>query len=102
MVYGREPEQRELGRFLAEAASGRGGAVVVLGEPCGGKSALLRWAGSGQRFQVLRCTGVESEAELPFAASQSLLSGVMGHLAGIPAPQAEALRAALGLAPPGG
>ncbi|MFC4061835.1 ATP-binding protein [Planomonospora corallina] len=102
MLYGREPEQRELGRLLAEVASGRGGAVVVLGEPGGGKSALLQWAGSGQGFQVLRCTGVESEAELPFAALQALLSGVMGHLVGIPGPQAEALRAALGLAAPGG
>ncbi|MCG5220349.1 helix-turn-helix transcriptional regulator [Streptosporangium sp. KLBMP 9127] len=102
MLYGREPEQRELGRLLAEIASGRGGAVVVLGEPGGGKSALLRWAGSHQEFQVLSCTGVESEAELPFAALQSLLSGAMRHLPGIPGPQAEALRAALGLAAPGG
>lgn len=102
MLYGREPEQRELGRLLEEAAHGRGGAVTVLGEPGSGKSALLRWAGSTAEFRVLRCTGVESEAELPFAALQSLLSGVMGHLPGIPGPQAEALRAALGLAAPGG
>ncbi|MEU1729281.1 AAA family ATPase [Nonomuraea sp. NPDC005692] len=102
MLYGREREQRELGRLLAEAASGRGGAVMVLGEPGGGKSALLRWAGSGQEFQVLGCTGVESEAELPFAALQVLLSGAMGHLPGLPGPQAEALRAALGLAAEGG
>ncbi|MFF5210548.1 AAA family ATPase [Streptosporangium sp. NPDC000396] len=102
MLYGREREQRELGRLLAEAAAGRGGAVVVMGEPGGGKSALLRWAGSNQEFRVLSCTGVESEAELPFAALQSMLSGAMGHLPGIPGPQAEALRAALGLAAPGG
>ncbi|SEL25859.1 helix-turn-helix transcriptional regulator [Nonomuraea pusilla] len=101
MLHGREREQQALGRLLAEAASGRGGAVVVLGEPGGGKSALLRWASSNQRFRVLGCTGVESEAELPFAALQSLLSGAMGHLPGVPGPQAEALRAALGLAAPG-
>ncbi|MER7500145.1 AAA family ATPase [Nonomuraea pusilla] len=101
MLHGREREQRALGRLLAESASGRGGAVVVLGEPGGGKSALLRWAGSNQEFRVLSCTGVESEAELPFAALQSLLSGAMGHLPGIPGPQAEALRTALGLAAPG-
>ncbi|TYB71068.1 AAA family ATPase [Nonomuraea sp. PA05] len=102
MLYGREREQRELGRLLAETASGRGGAMLVLGEPGGGKSALLRWAGSGQELRVLGCTGVESEAELPFAALQSLLSGAMEQLPGIPGPQAEALRAALGLAAPGG
>ncbi|WP_101782865.1 helix-turn-helix transcriptional regulator [Nonomuraea indica] len=102
MLYGREREQRELGRLLAEAASGRGGALVILGEPGGGKSVLLQWAGSAQGFQVASCTGVESEAELPFAALQSLLSPAMGHLSGIPRPQAEALRTALGLAAPGG
>ncbi|NUW39132.1 ATP-binding protein [Nonomuraea rhodomycinica] len=102
MLYGREREQGELDRLLEEAASGRGGAVVVLGEPGGGKSALLRWAGSAKDFRVLSCTGVESEAELPFAALQALLSGAMRHLPGIPDPQAEALRSALGLSAPGG
>lgn len=102
MLHGRDKEQARLGRSLAEAAVGRGGALVVLGEPGGGKSALLRWAGSTPGFQVLRCTGVESEAELPFAALQLLLSPAMRCLPALPAPQAEALRGAFGLAAPGG
>ncbi|MEQ4724658.1 AAA family ATPase [Nonomuraea sp. B19D2] len=102
MLYGRDRETAELGRLLADAAAGRGGAAIVLGEPGGGKSALLRWAGATPGFQVLTCTGVESEAELPFAALQMLLSGAMRCLPALPAVQSEALRAAFGLTAPGG
>ena len=45
---------------------------------------------------VLRTRGVESEAPLPFAALHRLLRPVLGRLAAIPTPQANALRAAFG------
>ncbi|MFC6373059.1 AAA family ATPase, partial [Nonomuraea thailandensis] len=100
-LHGRKQEQERLGRLLDGAAAGHGGALIVLGEPGGGKSALLRWAGSTPGFQVLSCTGVESEAELPFAALQLLLAPAMRCLPALPDPQAQALRGAFGLAAPG-
>ena len=49
-------------------------------------------------MHVLSARGVESEAELPFAALHQLLRPALGELDGLPAPQAAALRRALGLA----
>ena len=46
--------------------------------------------------------GIESEAELPFAALHQLLRPMLGAIDGLPAPQANALRRALGLAAGGG
>ncbi|MFC9246753.1 LuxR C-terminal-related transcriptional regulator [Streptomyces sp. NPDC057136] len=112
MLHGREREEQEIGRLLSEAGAGRGAALAVVAEAGGGKSALLRRAAEsaalqesaaeGAGFQVLRCTGIESESELPFAALQLLLTPALGRLDALPVPQADALRAALGLAPPGG
>src|SRR5215207_7196011 len=50
---------------------------------------------------VLRAGGVESEAELPFAALHQLLRPVLGLAGRLPDPQAAALGSALGLGPPG-
>ncbi len=47
---------------------------------------------------VLSSAGVESEAQLPFAALQQLVRPVLGHVESLPQPQAAALRGALGLA----
>ena len=53
-------------------------------------------------MHVLSARGVESESELPFAALQQLLRPALGLLDRLPAPQAAALRSALGLADGGG
>jgi hypothetical protein len=42
---------------------------VIKGEAGIGKSALLHWAAAASALRVLRHIGVESERELPFAAS---------------------------------
>ena len=72
--------------------------LVLQGEAGSGKTALLEHiAADAKDFRVLRCAGVESEAELPFAALHLLLLDCLDRLDSLPAPQAAALRAAFGL-----
>src|SRR5918996_4325347 len=97
-LHGRTVEQESLLGLLGDARAGRSGAVVVVGEPGAGKSALLelvRTAAEG--MVVLEAKGVESEARLPFAALHQLLRPAFGLLERLPSPQADALRAAFAL-----
>ena len=48
-------------------------------------------------MQVLRGSGIESEAELPFAALHQIVRPVLGYVESLPEPQARSIRAALGL-----
>ena len=71
--------------------------LVLQGEAGSGKSALLEHVATDAKdFRILRCTGVESEAELPFAALHLLFLDCLDRLDSLPAPQAAALRAAFG------
>src|SRR4051812_16500074 len=100
-LLGRRRECAVLDDVLAEARSRRSAAVVVTGEPGSGKSALLGHVrASAVDFQVLRCCGVESEMELPYAGLHQMCSALLGRLDQLPGPQRHALRAALGLAAP--
>lgn len=96
-LFGRQAECEILGKLIAGARAGRGGALVVRGEPGAGKTALLdylvrRASGLG----VVAVAGIESEQDCAFAALQRLC-GLLpdGHdrLAG---PQRDALAAAFG------
>jgi predicted ATPase len=99
MLHGRRAECEALERLLADARRSRSGVLVVRGEPGAGKSALLEHAaGRAEGMTVLRAGGVESEAELPFAALHQLLRPVLGLAGRLPEPQAAALGGALGLA----
>ncbi|KDN86259.1 AAA family ATPase [Kitasatospora cheerisanensis] len=98
LLYGRGAEQAVVGRLLAEAGVGRAGVLVLRGEPGVGKSALLAAAAEGAPGRVLRATGVESEARLPYAALSQLLAPVLNGVAGLPGPQRAALERVLGLA----
>ena len=101
MLYGRRAQCDALERLLADARRSRSGVLVVRGEAGAGKSALLAHAaGQADGMLVLRATGVESEAELPFAALHQLLRPVLGLTSRLPEPQAAALGGALGLAVP--
>ncbi|MFI6290388.1 ATP-binding protein [Nonomuraea sp. NPDC050790] len=92
-LYGRQAEQAVLGELLAA----RSGALVVRGEAGIGKSALLEDAAArATEARVLRVTGVESEADLPFAALHLLLRPILEHARALPPQQADALRGALG------
>lgn len=96
MLWGREREQAALQELVQRARAGQGGALLLRGQPGVGKSALLEEVAPAGESVVLRTRGVESEAPLPFAALHRLLRPVLGHLDDVPAPQAEALRAAFG------
>ena len=99
MLHGRAAELGGIHGLLADARAGRSSALVIQGQAGSGKTALLEHvAADATDFRVLRCTGVESEAELPFAALHLLLLDCLDRLDALPAPQAGALRAAFGLA----
>ena len=48
-LLGREAEERQIGALLTAARNGRGGSLLVLGEPGIGKSSLLGRDGGRQR-----------------------------------------------------
>ena len=97
MLHGRSAERGRLARLVDDAEAGRAGALVLLGEPGVGKTALLdELAASAGGFRVLRTQGLESEAPLAFAALHRLLRPVQDVVGGLPAPQAHALRVAFG------
>src|SRR5690606_18900516 len=89
-------------RLLAAARLGRGGVLVVTGEPGIGKTALLADAVSGLTDMNVRAmTGTLAEQDLPFAALHGILRPALPLLDEIPERQAEALGAALLLRPGG-
>lgn len=97
-LFGRRAETATLDRLLARAADGAGSGLVLWGEPGIGKTALLDYAvGTASGATVLRCRGTRMEAGLAFAALHELLWPFTDRLDTLPAPQAAALRGALGL-----
>jgi hypothetical protein len=98
MLYGRDEPLAAIDRLLVGMRSGRAGSLVLSGEAGIGKTALLDAAQGRAGAQVLRVTGVESEAELPFAALHALLRPALDGIGTLPEPQAEALRGAFGIA----
>ncbi|MFI5930947.1 AAA family ATPase [Actinoplanes sp. NPDC051494] len=102
-VVGRAAQLRRLDRMVAGLRAGAGGAVVLTGDPGAGKSTVLsRVLARARDCTVLATCGLESEATLPFAALGDLLRPVLTGLADLPAPQADALGAALALSRPTG
>jgi hypothetical protein len=74
------------------------GALVLVGEPGIGKTALLDYAAAAATgFRLLRARGVQSEAELAFAALLEVCRPILGAVDRLEPPQAEALTGALGL-----
>ncbi|MBO0818605.1 MAG: AAA family ATPase, partial [Actinobacteria bacterium] len=98
MLYGRGEQLAAIDRLLEAMRSGRAGSVMLRGEAGIGKTALLDAAerkAAGAR--VLRVTGVESEAELPFAGLHALMRPALDEIGALPERQAVALRGAFGM-----
>jgi DNA-binding CsgD family transcriptional regulator len=97
-LLGREREREALDRLLDSGRAGRGGALVVHGEPGIGKTALLECAvETGREFRVASICGVESEMEMAFAALQQLCCPYLELMEHLPEPQRDALAVAFGL-----
>ena len=102
MLVGREVERRELDSLLSRARDEQSSVLVLRGEPGIGKTALLDYAASAAKdMRVLRCVGIEAEHELPFAGIHQLVRPCLELVDRLPAPQAAALQAALGLSAEG-
>jgi DNA-binding CsgD family transcriptional regulator len=100
MLLGRASECEWIEGLVARARDGTSGVLVLRGEPGIGKTALLEHAAAAAgAATILRVRGVESEVEVAFAGLHELLRPVLGELGRLPAPQAAALEAALGLGP---
>jgi DNA-binding CsgD family transcriptional regulator len=103
VLVGREPERRRISALLAGARLGEGAAVLLVGEAGIGKTALLDAVVAGaEGMRVLRATGTEAEADVPFGGLLQLLRPVLGLLDRLPEPQATALARALDLRPGAG
>ena len=99
-IFGRE---RELARLyeLVDGVHERGEVLLVGGEAGIGKSTLLAAAtrhAETRGMQVLRTSGVHSEAALPFAGLHRLVLPVLDTIEHLPSPQRTALMSALGMA----
>ncbi|MFD3705267.1 AAA family ATPase [Nocardia sp. NPDC058658] len=96
MLHGRAIEQARIDDLLSAARAGRSGALVLRGEAGIGKTALLDYAAT-QGIPTVRSAGIESEAELPFAALHLLVRPGMELVRQLPSRQRDALEAAFGL-----
>jgi predicted ATPase len=98
VLIGRGNEQLRIDVLLDAARKGMSAALVLVGEPGIGKTALLEHAAaSAAGFRILRARGVQSEAELAFAALLELCRPILDWLERLEPRQAEALRATFGL-----
>jgi DNA-binding CsgD family transcriptional regulator len=97
-LLGRQREREALDRLLRAAREGRGGVLVMHGDPGVGKTALLGYVvGAGSDFHVVRTVGVDGEMELPYAALQQLCAPISELNDSLPEPQRDALAVAFGL-----
>ena len=93
-------ERDALDRLVGAIRAGESRVLVVRGDPGVGKTVLLDYlAGraSGAGCRITRAVGVQSEMELAFAGLHQLCAPLLGRGAHLPAPQADALRIALGV-----
>lgn len=98
MLIGRAAAQRRIDELVESARTGSSQTLVLVGDPGIGKTALLEYAAAqAPDFDVVRARGVESEAEVPFAALYELCRPYLERLDLLAPPQASALRAAFGL-----
>lgn len=98
-LFGRADALAAVDRELANARAGGGHALVVRGEAGIGKSAVLQYAAGQARtdgMRVLSGSGIETEAELPFAGLHLLLLPVLDQIDALEPDHAATLHRALG------
>lgn len=96
-LLGRDPERRRLAVLIGHARNGRGGALLLVGDPGIGKTTLLEAATDEPAgVQVVRLAGFEAESTMPFAAVERLLRPLREHLPALPDRHQRALRVAAG------
>jgi DNA-binding CsgD family transcriptional regulator len=101
-LHGRDSECALLERLLDQARGGKSGALVLLGEPGIGKTALVEHAvAQAADMRVLPVTGLEAASDMPFAALATILRPALALLPRVPERQRAALSSALDLAPTG-
>ncbi|HEY0933361.1 MAG TPA: AAA family ATPase [Trebonia sp.] len=103
LLIGRDTDAARL-RSLSGPVGDQGRALVVLGAPGIGKSALLADAtrqASLAGTRILTATGTKTKADVPFAGLRELIGPVLDSAARLPAEQANSLGAisGTGLAP---
>src|SRR5262249_45572108 len=97
-LIGLRSESEVLDRLIAAGWAGESRALVVVGEPGVGKTALLEYvAAHASGCRVARASGVQSEMELAFAGLSQLLAPMLDRLERLPGPQREALQTAFGI-----
>jgi len=82
-----------------DAVKEEGGALVLVGDPGVGKSALVHAAGEHARsvgHLVIEHLAVPSEARLPYAGLVTLLDPLLDHADALPGPQSAAIAAVFG------
>jgi DNA-binding CsgD family transcriptional regulator len=94
----REPERAALNGLIESAGRGRGGALVLRGEPGVGLSTLVEdQVARASRMRVARIRGARPERDIDFAALHQLCAPMLEQLDGLPARQRDSLAAAFGL-----
>jgi hypothetical protein len=96
-LLGRRIECEALDGLLTDALAGRSRATVLRGEAGVGKSALLAYLSDRvEGWCVAKASGIESEMELAYSGLHQLCSPMLDHVAGLPAPQRDALETVFG------
>jgi DNA-binding CsgD family transcriptional regulator len=98
-LVGRDALVAVLRSHLTAPAS-RGGALLLVGDPGVGKTALLDAAAAAVSIpdtRILRATGAQFEADVSFAALHQLLFPIIGQVAHLDPAHQQALSVALGL-----
>ena len=90
MLIGRETETAGLGKLLDAARDGRSAALLLRGEAGDRQDRAARRTPPRRPpdFRVLRATGIESEAELPYATLHQLLRPLEDRIDRLADPQA--------------
>lgn len=102
MLFGRDDVCARLDTLLGSVRTGRGEALLLLGPPGIGKTALLDYAAQAADadLRVLRCRAVAAEAAIPYAALSQVLLPLVHLLPALAAPQRNAVTSALAIGPP--